>query len=99
MGRLAALRGSRFHNRRARAGSRGRALRVIRGSVPAGGLMMESRALRADIRGAIVAKKFPHGRELTPPGLVTPHAFDESGAHSESFVIKIAPTECMRCDR
>ena len=30
---------SRFHDRRARAGSRGRALRLIRGSVPARGRM------------------------------------------------------------
>lgn len=72
MGRLAALRGSRFHNRRARAGSRGRALRVIRGSVPAGGLMMESRALRADIRAHFWREKIPFMVEkMTPPDL--PH--------------------------
>lgn len=99
MGRLAALRGSRFHNRRARAGSRGRALRVIRGSVPAGGLMMESRALRADIRAHFVAKKFPLQSKNDAPGFATPHALSNPGVYSESLIIKIAPTECMRCDK
>ena len=44
--------------RRAEQAARPRASR-IRGVVPAGGRMMESRALRADIRGAICREKFP----------------------------------------
>lgn len=36
-----------------------------------GGLMMESRALCADIRAHFVAKNSPHGRKMTPPDL--PH--------------------------
>ena len=88
MGRLAALRGSRFHNRRARAGSRSRALRVIRGPVPAGGLMMESRALRADIRAHFVVKNFPLGSKNDAPGFATPLAPSESGAYSELFMIR-----------
>lgn len=49
MGRLAAL-GVRDSTIDALAGSRSRALRLIRDSWCLGGLMMESRALRADIR-------------------------------------------------
>lgn len=53
----------------------------------------------ADIRGAISREKIPPRSRIDAPGMVTPHAPSDSGAHSESFVIKIAPTECMRCDR
>lgn len=61
--------------------------------------MMESRALRADIRAHFVAKKFPSWSKNDAPGFATPHASNESGAHSESLIIKIAPTECMRCGK
>ena len=61
--------------------------------------MMESRALRADIRAHFVAKKFPLQSKNDAPGFATPHALSNPGAHSESFVIKTAPTECMRCDK
>ena len=87
MGRLAAL-GGRDSTIDALAGSRGRALRVIRGSVPAGGLMMESRALRADIRAHFVAKKFPSWSKNDAPGFATPLAPSESGAYSELFMIR-----------
>lgn len=61
--------------------------------------MMESRALRADIRAHFVAKKFPSRSKNDAPGFVTPYALSKSGVYSESLRIKIAPTECMRCDK
>ena len=68
-------------------------------SVPARGLMWILAHFVRTSGAQFVAKKFPHGRELTPPGLVTPHALSKPGVYSESLIIKIAPTECMRCDR
>lgn len=74
MGRLAALRvfhrepsrSSRFHNRR-----RWQAAEAARFAFSRlwclGGLMMESRALRADIRGAIRREKFPLAVEKMAP--------------------------------
>lgn len=78
MGRLAALRvfhrepsrSSRFHNRRRRQAAEAARFTFSR-LWCLGGLMMESRALRADIRAHFVAKKFPCGRKMTPPDL--PH--------------------------
>lgn len=61
--------------------------------------MMESRALRADIRAHFVAKKFPLQSKNDAPGFATPHALSNPGVYSESLIIKIAPTECMRCDK
>ena len=74
MGRLAALRvfhrepnrSSRFHNRQ-----RWQAAEAARFAFSRlwclGGLMMESRALRADIRGAIRDEKFPLAVEKMAP--------------------------------
>ena len=54
------------------AGSRSRALRLIRDSWCLGGLMMESRAQKRGHPGAFLSRKnSPHGRKMTPPDL--PH--------------------------
>lgn len=63
--------GSRFHDRRARAGSRGRALRVFAALcllAVSGGI---SRAKARTSGRIFVAKNSPHGRKMTPPDL--PH--------------------------
>ena len=85
---------SRFHDRRARAGSRGRALRVFAALCL---LAVVCGISRAEAR--TVTRILSRWRENDGSQAVTPHALSNPGAHSESFVIKIAPTECMRCDK
>ena len=60
---------------------------------------VDSRALRADSGPDFFAKNFPQRTKKHRLPIVTPHALSNPGAHSESFVIKTAPTECMRCDK
>lgn len=68
-------------------------------SVPARGLMWILAHFVRTSGAQFVAKKFPLRSRIGAPGFVTPHAPSESGAYSELLIIKIAPTECMRCDR
>lgn len=50
--------------------------------------MMESRALRADIRAHFWREKFPSRSKNDAPGFATPLAPSESGAYSELFMIR-----------
>lgn len=68
-------------------------------SVPARGLMWILAPFVRTSGAQFVAKKFPLRSRIGAPGLVTPHALSKPGVYSESLRIKIAPTECMRCDK
>ena len=49
--------------------------------------------------GFFSRKISPEGRKKRRLPAVTPLALSKSGVYSESLIIKIAPTECMRCDK
>lgn len=93
---------SRLHNRhanRAAAEAQTPPLRSSAPSVPARGLRWILAHFVRTSGAQFVAKKFPLRSRIGAPGFVTPHALSKSGVYSESLRIKIAPTECMRCDK